>query len=188
MECSFIPLKHAHDSVKGGAGGFTNSGRGQLGSLKLLHEVIHSLLARVALSRACLLGVHDHEGLLNFHRAGQTLKSHTHRRSDHLPLRREQPSPGSLSTVIVPPCLSTTSERAMANPWPVPFPTSLVVKNGSKIFDRIDSGMPPPVSAIRISADSPTHSLDTVMMPFAPDLLTTLAMAWAAFTMMFSMT
>src|ERR1017187_8591713 len=34
----------------------------------------------------------------------------------------------------------------MASPWPVPLPTSLVVKNGSKIFARAASGMPVPVS------------------------------------------
>jgi len=40
----------------------------------------------------------------------------------------------------------------MVNPWPVPFPTPLVVKNGSKILSLISSGIPVPVSETRISA------------------------------------
>lgn len=76
----------------------------------------------------------------------------------------------------------------MASPWPVPFPTSLVVKNGSKIFVRIDSGMPFPVSAMRISALSPTHSVETVMVPFLAVSLTASVMAWAALTMIFNTT
>ena len=41
------------------------------------------------------------------------------------------PTPSCELTSIVPPCLSTIAERAIARPWPVPFPTGLVVKNGS---------------------------------------------------------
>ena len=43
------------------------------------------------------------------------------------------PSPSSVSKVSVPPWRSTTIARAIARPWPVPRPTSLVVKKGSKI-------------------------------------------------------
>lgn len=40
------------------------------------------------------------------------------------------PAPGSLSTVIRPPLCRTIS-LTVARPSPVPFPSSLVVKNGS---------------------------------------------------------
>ena len=49
------------------------------------------------------------------------------------------PFPSSVSQSRVPPCLSTITDRAMARPWPVPLPTSLVVKKGSKMLDL----MPP---------------------------------------------
>ena len=61
------------------------------------------------------------------------------------------PTPSSLSTVIVPPC-SLTMPKLMAKPRPVPCPTSLVVKKGSKIRPRSSSRMPWPVS--------PQHELD----------------------------
>jgi len=50
-------------------------------------------------------------------------------------MRRKKvvPAPGSVSNVSAPWCLSTMTERAMARPCPVPRPTALVVKNGSKI-------------------------------------------------------
>ena len=39
----------------------------------------------------------------------------------------------------------------MDRPWPVPRPTSLVVKNGSKMRARMSSGMPPPVSPMAMT-------------------------------------
>ncbi len=47
------------------------------------------------------------------------------------------PLPTSDSKPIVPPCFLTTTARAMASPWPVPRPTALVVKNGSKTRERM---------------------------------------------------
>ncbi len=41
------------------------------------------------------------------------------------------PAPIVLLVRISPPCFSIMIERVIANPWPVPRPTSLVVKNGS---------------------------------------------------------
>ena len=57
------------------------------------------------------------------------------------------PRPGSLSTSIVP-WWSVTMSRHSERPSPVPSPTGLVVKNGSKIFARTSAGMPGPVSPI----------------------------------------
>src|SRR6266478_532850 len=57
------------------------------------------------------------------------------------------PRPSSVSKVILPLCFRTTTSYAIANPCPVPLPTSLVVKNGSKTLSRIATGMPVPVSA-----------------------------------------
>src|SRR5450755_3565534 len=61
------------------------------------------------------------------------------------------PLPHSVSKRSVPPCLFTMTLRAIARPCPVPLPTSLVVKKGSKILSRADSGIPVPVSEIVIS-------------------------------------
>src|SRR6266705_1414774 len=47
------------------------------------------------------------------------------------------PRPSSVSKVILPLCFRTTTSCAIANPCPVPLPTSLVVKNGSKTLSRI---------------------------------------------------
>ena len=58
------------------------------------------------------------------------------------------PRPGAVSKLMVPPCLSTTTERAMAYPCPVPLPISFVVKKGSKMRVRMCSGIPAPVSCI----------------------------------------
>src|ERR1039458_5691836 len=45
--------------------------------------------------------------------------------------------------------------KAVASPRPVPLPTSLVVKNGSKIRGRISGGMPQPVSLTLTHANEP---------------------------------
>src|SRR5436190_724327 len=43
----------------------------------------------------------------------------------------------------------------MDRPRPVPFPTSLVVKNGSKIRRSSPRGIPPPVTATRLPTGRP---------------------------------
>ena len=53
-------------------------------------------------------------------------------------------SPGVDSTETSPWCASTTILRTMSSPSPVPLPTSLVVKNGSKIRETTSAGMPAP--------------------------------------------
>ena len=63
------------------------------------------------------------------------------------------PLPGSLSTVILPPCSSTILET-MASPSPTP--SGLVVKKGLKIESRMLRGsMPAPRSITAISAVPP---------------------------------
>src|SRR5205807_5933578 len=72
-------------------------------------------------------------------------------------MRNVAPSPGGLTTEIVPPC-SLTIPYVMDRPRPVPFPTSLVVKNGSKILCSRPGGMPGPESANATStAAGPTE-------------------------------
>ncbi len=55
------------------------------------------------------------------------------------------PRPGSLSTQMVPP-LCVTIPKTVARPSPVPWPSGLVVKNGSKIRSRVAASIPIPVS------------------------------------------
>src|SRR5439155_21724240 len=91
------------------------------------------------------------------------------------------PRPTPVSKAMVPPCLSTSTECAIAKPCPVPLPTPLVVKNGSKIRPRMPSGIPPPESAMRISAQSPQRFVLTVIVPFPLRPSPTVsAMAWVA--------
>ena len=59
---------------------------------------------------------------------------------------RNRVSPGLESTRMSPWCLLTTMRYEMSRPRPVPSPTGLVVKNGSKMRGRISGGMPGPVS------------------------------------------
>lgn len=56
---------------------------------------------------------------------------------------------------LVPPCVSTIP-RLTARPMPVPMPAGFVVKYGSKIRERIPSGIPGPLSAI--STRTPARS------------------------------
>src|SRR5258708_39374791 len=67
---------------------------------------------------------------------------------------------------MLPSCLSTMMDRAMASPWPVPFPISLVVKKGSNIFSLTSRGIPVPVSPIRISTPVGHRPVSTVILPF----------------------
>lgn len=55
-----------------------------------------------------------------------------------------EPFPTLLSTIILPPCAST-SLLHIASPNPVPF--DLVVKNGLKSFCKFSSDIPTPVSS-----------------------------------------
>ena len=57
--------------------------------------------------------------------------------------------------------------RAMARPWPVPLPTSLVVKNGSKMRERTSTGIPLPVSPIAISTCSSSTRVATRILPLS---------------------
>ena len=55
------------------------------------------------------------------------------------------PCPSLLETLMRPPCFATIPWETL-RPRPVPFPLPFVVKNGSKIEDRMCSGMPAPES------------------------------------------
>src|SRR5439155_11175273 len=61
-------------------------------------------------------------------------------------MRNVAPAPGWLTTEIVPPC-SLMIPYVIERPRPVPLPTSLVVKNGSKIRRSSPGGIPCPLSA-----------------------------------------
>jgi hypothetical protein len=79
------------------------------------------------------------------------------------------PFPTSLSNQILPPCFFTITVWAKAKPCPVPLPTSLVVKNGSKILPRTFSGMPAPVSLICTSTQSPSEFVVIVIVHLPPE-------------------
>src|SRR3954469_11402381 len=59
--------------------------------------------------------------------------------------------PGALSRSMLPPCCFTTISWLIERPSPVPSPEGLVVKNGVNIFAFTLSGMPVPLSRMRIS-------------------------------------
>src|SRR5271169_387284 len=75
------------------------------------------------------------------------------------------PLPSSESNHIFPPCRLTMAVCARANPCPVPFPTGLVVKNGSNIRERAASGMPTPVSEMEMPAQSWSRMVETTIFP-----------------------
>src|SRR3984957_16672877 len=77
-------------------------------------------------------------------------------------------SPGTDSTCRSPWCLLTTIRQAMSNPSPVPSPTGLVLKNGSKIRFLMSAGMPGPLSPISTSAQSPSRAVRMVSVPVPP--------------------
>ena len=74
--------------------------------------------------------------------------------------------------------------RAMASPWPVPWPTSLVVKKGSKTRWRTASGMPVPVSSTSDFDPGAVARVRTVMAPLrlGAGCGEASAIAWAALT------
>src|SRR5512146_380974 len=85
---------------------------------------------------------------------------------------QDVPAPSTLSKRISPPNF-LTMRRATVNPRPDPSPWPLVVKNGSKIFERCCFGMPGPESAMVVMTDSPATMVErrSVPLPF---------MAWTA--------
>ena len=103
------------------------------------------------------------------------------------------PSPGVLRTVILPPWL-VTMPCTTASPRPVPSPTPLVVKKGSKTRSRVAASIPEPVSATdrqTIEPNSPAlaegsftefHQRLTVILPIPSPI------AWAALVTRLTMT
>ena len=85
--------------------------------------------------------------------------------------RTSCPAPTRVSNVRSPACFSRMIVRAIARPWPVPRPTSLVVKKGSKIRERISSGMPQPSSLTEMMTSSPRCCVLTRINPRRPRVL-----------------
>ena len=73
------------------------------------------------------------------------------------------PLPGSEVQDIVPPCFSSIICRAIAIPNPVPFPTALVVNPVSNIRPLTDSGIPTPLSEIRMMISSDMASVQILI-------------------------
>ena len=95
-------------------------------------------------------------------------------------IRNVVPVPTWLSTMMRPPCRSTMP-WTIDRPRPDPSPTSLVVKNGSKIFGITSGGMPGPSSATVISTSS---AFFWAAMRIVPPL-SRVPTAWAAFAIRF---
>ena len=74
-------------------------------------------------------------------------------------MSKRLPRPGVLSTAIAPPC-AETMPCTTASPSPVPCPTGLVVKNGSKTRSRVASSMPQPLSLTHRCACAPGAQTD----------------------------
>ena len=77
-------------------------------------------------------------------------------------------SPGRDSTRRSPWCFFTTIRQAMSRPSPVPSPTGLVVKNGSKIRSLMSSGMPGPLSPTSTSTLPSSRAVRMVSVPVPP--------------------
>src|SRR6266478_5610934 len=71
-------------------------------------------------------------------------------------------TPGLVSTSILPPCCFTTMSWLIDRPSPVPSPAGLVVKKGLNIFSFTSSGIPVPLSRIRISTLVPRLFVDAL--------------------------
>ena len=65
--------------------------------------------------------------------------------------------------------------QLMLSPSPVPWPTGLVVKNGSKIRSRISGGTPGPVSQMSTTTGSVSIPVRTVSTPAWPMAATALS-------------
>jgi hypothetical protein len=95
-------------------------------------------------------------------------------------MRNSLPSPVRLTSIRPP--WATTMPWTIDKPTPVPSPTGLVVKKGSKMRACVASSMPPPASRTASTMGSASPSAvgaernSTVTTP-APVLL---SMAWAA--------
>src|SRR5262249_46978812 len=87
------------------------------------------------------------------------------------------PFPTSLSTRILPPWRSTMP-KLTDRPRPVPSPSLLVEKKGSKILGRTVGGMPDPVSHTSITQIPSTTDVRIVSTP--PSFI-----AWTAFNTRF---
>src|SRR4051794_37072046 len=85
---------------------------------------------------------------------------------------------GPLSKEIEPRWRSSMMRRQVSRPRPVPAPTSLVVKNGSKILSRFSSGMPGPSSPMSTFTQSPSRLVRIVIVPVSPS-------AWIALWRMY---
>ena len=70
-------------------------------------------------------------------------------------IRNSVNTPGSVSTSMLPPCCLTMMSWHIDRPSPVPSPGGLVVKNGLNILSLASSGMPVPLSRMRISTSAP---------------------------------
>src|SRR5439155_14004438 len=78
--------------------------------------------------------------------------------------RKQLPLPGSLETSSRPPC-PVTMPWVIDRPRPVPSPTALVVKKGSKTWGRSCGGIPQPLSATSMRISLPTARLAMRMRP-----------------------
>ena len=87
--------------------------------------------------------------------------------------------PGAVSTAMLPPCCLTTMSWLMDSPSPVPSPAGLVVKNGLNIFSFTASGMPVPLSRIRISTLPPRFLVVALSAGSKPSPLSALRLAVA---------
>ena len=77
------------------------------------------------------------------------------------------PAPTSLATSMRPRC-SSTMLREMYSPSPVPLPSSLVEKNGSKIFSMTGGAIPAPWSVIRTVTPVPAGISPTAARDHPP--------------------
>ncbi len=77
---------------------------------------------------------------------------------------QEVPFPSWLSILISPPNF-LKMRRATVKPSPDPSPWPLVVKNGSKIFDRCCWGIPGPESVIVVTTEVSARDVERPKMP-----------------------
>src|SRR4051794_15538005 len=75
---------------------------------------------------------------------------------------------GPLSKEIEPRWRSSMMRRQVSRPSPLPLPTALVVKNGSKMWSRLPSGIPGPSSPTSTFAQSPSRLVRIVIVPVSP--------------------
>ena len=88
---------------------------------------------------------------------------------------KRAPAPLEVSTSMIPLCMLVTMKYETDSPRPVPSPTGLVVKNGSKALRRTASSMPGPLSTTSTRTWSPSARVRRVMTGSG-----VFARAWAA--------